>query len=312
MRLLAGVVRAADERTGLDVAEAQPLAKRPNLIELVRVIVALDQQVLVVRPEVLAHGEEVAVVLPQVAHRLLDLCQRLTEPDHNSRFRRHRRVELLHAADQLERAWVARLRPRACVEPRDGLDVVVEHDRSGADHGLKRLPVALEVGDQDFDLARRRAMPDRAYAGGEDAGAAVREVVPVHGGDDGVVEAERFDCARQPQRLEQVETVGAAGSDGAEAAGARADVTEDHECRGARVEALADVRAARLLANGVELLLAHDALDLQVAAPSRKAHLQRNWSTYGHRQEGMLLAAKSILADFFTPQAVELVVLRVP
>src|SRR5688572_24576953 len=48
----------------------------------------------------------------------------------------------------------------------------------------------------------------------------------------------------------------------AEGAAARADVAEDHERRRALAEALGDVRARSFLADGVQFLLAQDALDV--------------------------------------------------
>ena len=57
-------------------------------------------------------------------------------------------------------------------------------------------------------------------------------------------------------------------------AGARADVAENHERRGAVVPALADVRALRLFAHRVQLQLAHQALEPQVARRAGRAHLQ--------------------------------------
>ena len=61
---------------------------------------------------------------------------------------------------------------------------------------------------------------------------------------------------------------------GAVGARARADVAEDHERRGAVVPALADVGAVRVFADGVELQLAHDALQPEVVLRPGRAHLQ--------------------------------------
>ena len=66
----------------------------------------------------------------------------------------------------------------------------------------------------------------------------------------------------------------AAGVDGAEAAVPRADAAEDHEGRRAERPALADVRAARLLADGVERLVAKDVLRVRVGASGTDADLQ--------------------------------------
>ena len=43
------------------------------------------------------------------------------------------------------------------IEPRHGLDVVVEHLGPGAHHRVERVPVPLEVGDQDLDRDVRPA-----------------------------------------------------------------------------------------------------------------------------------------------------------
>ena len=58
----------------------------------------------------------------------------------------------------------------------------------------------------------------------------------------------------------------------AERAAARAQVAHDHEGGGAVAEALADVRAGRFLAHGVQLLLAQDLLDLGEALAAAGAH----------------------------------------
>ena len=74
-----------------------------------------------------------------------------------------------------------------------------------------------------------------------------------------------------PARLIPVDVAAAlAAFHRAEGAGAGADVAEDHEGGGAVPPALGDVRAARLLAHGVEVLPAHDPLDLRVPVAGRK------------------------------------------
>ena len=64
--LVPGVVRRADERPRLDVLEAQGQRLGLHLRELVGMIVALDRQVLLGRPQVLADGQDVAVHGAQV------------------------------------------------------------------------------------------------------------------------------------------------------------------------------------------------------------------------------------------------------
>src|SRR5438128_1412257 len=105
---------------------------------------------------------------------------------------------------------------------------------------------------------------NRPNARGENGSAAVRNVVPVDGRDDRVVQAEVVDRLRQADWFEEIELPRATRSHRAIPARARADGAQDHECRLARLEALADVRAMGLFAHRVERLLAQQALDLPI------------------------------------------------
>src|SRR5690606_39112331 len=166
------------------------------------------------------------------------------------------RVQILHAPEQLQRAAVVRFGPDAAVQAGHGLHVVVVDGRARLHHGAQGLPVALEVRREDLDAAGRAAVADRADAGRPDRRATVRQVVAIDGRDHRVVQAHEVDRAGQAQGLQQVHALGTAGGHGAEATGARADVAENDEGRLAGVEALADVRAVGLLADGVEAVLA--------------------------------------------------------
>ena len=151
---------------------------------------------------------------------------------------------------------------------------MVQDDGARVQHGAEGVPVALEVRDQHLDVAGGGAVADGADAGGEDAGAAVGDVVAVDGGDDGVVEAERFDGLREADGFERVDRVGPAGVDRAEAAGAGAGVAQDHEGGGAGVVALADVRTARFLADGVELIRGDEVTDVLEALAAGELRLE--------------------------------------
>ena len=71
-------------------------------------------------------------------------------------------------------------------------------------------------------------------------------------------------------RLIGIERAGQPGLHVAERAGARARVAHDHEGRVLLLPALADVRAAGLLAHRVQAVLLHDALRLRIAARDRR------------------------------------------
>lgn len=102
--------------------------------------------------------------------------------------------------------------------------------------------------------------------------AAVGEVVAVDGGDDDMSEAELGDRLGDVLRLGRIQRIRQAGLDVAEGTGAGAGVTHDHEGRVLLVPALADVRAARLLAYRVQAVRPHDVAGVGIAAGIRRAH----------------------------------------
>ena len=163
--------------------------------------------------------------------------------------------------------------PHPAVEAADGLDVVVEDLRHLVHHGAQRVVVALEVGGQHLDRGPGRQRPDRPNGRREHPGPAVGEVVAVDRGDHRVAQPHRRHGLPHAARLVPVDVAAAfAALHRAEGAGAGADVAEDHERGGAVPPALGDVRAAGLLADGVEILAAHDPLDLRVPVPRRQLH----------------------------------------
>src|SRR5262245_8757663 len=90
-----------------------------------------------------------------------------------------------------------------------------------------------------------------------------------------------FDRVRDAAWLGKIELAGLAMRDGAVCARPRADVAENHECRRPVMPALADVRTARLFADGMELELLHHAFQAEVILGPRCTHLEprRLWLT---------------------------------
>src|SRR5260370_700595 len=86
--------------------------------------------------------------------------------------------------------------------------------------------------------------------------------------------AELADRAADALGLLAVLPCGPAVRDRAIPAPARAHVAQDHEGRGRVFPALADVRATRLLADGVEVPLAHALLEAHVVRPAGRTHLE--------------------------------------
>src|SRR5207247_846499 len=96
---------------------------------------------------------------------------------------------------------------------------------------------------------------------GEMAGAAIAQIVAVDAGDHDIAQSELGDGFRQVFRLVDIQRVGAAVTDVAERATARAFVTHDHEGGRTFTETFTDVRAAGFLAYRHQLIRAQDVFD---------------------------------------------------
>src|SRR5215217_381721 len=291
LRLLVGVVGAADQRAALDVPEAHLEAQLLEGGELLGRVVAAHRQVVLRRTEVLADGQDVHVVSSKVEHGALDLLLHLAQSHHEAALGEPLRVELLGVAQHLEGAPVLGLRPDRRVEARHGLDVVVEGVGPGVDDGPYGVPIALEVRGEDLDGAPRHVGPDLAYGRGEDRGAPVGQLVAVDAGYDGVIEAHLSGCVGDTPGFVEVELGRLACEDGAEATRAGADVAEDHEGGGPVVPALADVRAAGLLTDGVEAQATHGLFYLAVTL----AHGRPGLEPLGPSVQAPLLSEGQVL-----------------
>jgi hypothetical protein len=147
---------------------------------------------------------------------------------------------------------------------------VVENVGLGCDHHLDRAGLAKEVRGQDLDGRSGRAGSDRLNHLREMSRAAVSEVVPVHGGDDHVLEAQLLNGDCDALGFVRIEGLRQAGLDVAEGAGPRARIPHDHERGVLLFPALPDIRAPGLFADGHELVLAHDAVRFGPLRRSRR------------------------------------------
>ena len=179
------------------------------------------------------------------------------------------------AAQKLERALVDRAFADAAVEARHGFHVVIQHVGARCHHRFERGPVAAKIGDEDFHFAAGDAFANLRDRARENCGAAVGLIVAIHGSDDGVAQAHALDGFGDALGLVffgRAERL--AAGHGAKAAGARADVAEDHEGGGAVLPAFAHVGAARAFADGVQVERAHDALQFLIIWAAEKFHAQ--------------------------------------
>ena len=164
-------------------------------------------------------------------------------------------------------------RPRQLVEPGDSLDVVVEHIRRlFQQHGQGTLEAAAEIRHQGLHAHLRCAPAHRGDHLDEVAGTTVWEIVAVHRGDHHMAQPHQSHGLCQMIRLIWVKRLGAAMGHITETAAPRADVTHDQECGRALGKAFAQVGAARLLADRVQVVAAQQRLELHHFRVQRGAH----------------------------------------
>ena len=252
--------------------EAQTLPLLTQLVKLLGRVELLQHVVLGRGPQVLADGQQVAVDGAQVSHGLDNLMPLLAQADHHPGLGHGVRGYLLCLGQHLQRPAVAALWTHGVKHPLNGLYVVVEDVRLGVHHRAQGL--SLVVRDEHLHLAIRQPPAYLADALGEDEGAAVGQVVTVDGGYDAVAQGQLLHRARQSLRLLQVEREGPTRGDGAVVAAAGAYVTQDHEGGAAPVPAVPDVGAAGLLADGVQLALAQQVVQLNVVGAAGHGHLE--------------------------------------
>ncbi len=202
----------------------------------------------------------------QGLERLGELGASLAQADHQRALRVDRIADierhLLRPREHVQRAVPPSALADRLLEALHGLEVVVEDVGAGIHDGLQAIVGAVEVGDEHLDAHAGRPLAHREDRLGEDARPAVGQVVARDAGHDDVLETELADGLRDAARLVVVEPGRAAGLHGAEPAGPGARVAEDHDRGRALVPALPDVRAVGLLADGVQVEAAEQALEL--------------------------------------------------
>src|SRR5450830_1303483 len=231
------------------------------------------------RLEVLAHGDDLDAIRAQVPQSLRQLLARFAEPDHHAALHFHGNLPVVSprggATQQLPRSRVERIRPHALVEALDGFRIVVQDLRPLVEDGRKRGRAAEEIRDEDLDRDAGGERPDLPNRGGEVRGTAVGQLVAVNRGHDGVPDPERFHGLGHVPRLLRVERPPGPLGDRAEAAVPHADVAHEHEGGGlVDAPALEEIRAARFLADRIEMLVRHERRNAARQLVVVHAHLQ--------------------------------------
>ena len=143
----------------------------------------------------------------------------------------------------------------------------------GFDDGADRLLVALKIRNEHLNTAAGGLAANLLNHKSEGARTAQVIVIAIHAGDDGVLESELSHSLRHAARLVEVNGLRPAFGHRAEPAAARAQVTQHHERRSLVVPALANIRAVRAFAHGVERERARQTLEVVVVLAHGSAGL---------------------------------------
>jgi len=227
------------------------------------------------RLKILAESENVCALRGEILHGGENLRFFFAEAQHHTRFCRDVWMSLFGATEELQRALVERTFANLAVQPRDSFGVVVEDVWLDGQDGIKSIPVATEIGDQHFDFATRNAPANFFNGACENVGATIGLVVAIDAGDNSVTKthtASRFGHANRLFFVRRADR--SAGRHRAEATGARANVTQNHERGSAVFPAFADVGATCGFADGVEIESPHGALEVLIALAAKKFDLE--------------------------------------
>ena len=156
---------------------------------------------------------------------------------------------MLHLVQQVQRGEVARSGADCGIQPRHGFQVVVVDVGPGCHDDFRGARLAQEVGGQDFDRGAGSGVADRTNGGGKMRRATIRQVVPIHRGDDDMGQAESRDRIGNAGWFVRGKRRRLTGGDVAEGARAGACVTHDHHGGMTLRPALADVGTACFLAD---------------------------------------------------------------
>ena len=227
--------------------------ERAEFLEASRVDELFNAEMLLARLQILPHREDVDAHAPGVLHRALDFVVALSEAEHDRCLREAIRRAPLGMIEHAQRLFVAGAPvANARRQAADGFQIVREDFRPGIHHDVERAQVATEIAAEDLDPRAGDAFVNRAHGIGEDQRAAVREIVAVDRGQHEIAPAQLTHRLGDAHRLEPIDdAMRAAGLHVAEAASARADVSEDHDRRGTDAPTLREVWARRFLADGV-------------------------------------------------------------
>src|SRR5579863_2596173 len=140
---------------------------------------------------------------------------------------------------------------------------MVKDVRGGIQHAGHGIEVPAKIGRKRLDASFGEGASDFANRLSEVPRSAIGKIVAIHAGDHHVAQTQGSSHTRDVRRLLRIERTGmTALGNGAESASARTQIAQDHERRGAAMEALVKVGTPRGLAYRIQAQAAKLALQI--------------------------------------------------
>jgi len=139
------------------------------------------------------------------------------------------------------------------VQPGNRFSIVIEHIGPSVKNRVQSVLIAIEIRNQDLDLAFWCQRSDFSNRFGPMGRATIRQIVTINRGDYSMSQVKMGHGFGDVSRLQRIQGSGRSFSHGAKSAMPSADITAQHKGRGPIRPALKNVGAPRFLADGVQI-----------------------------------------------------------
>src|SRR3569833_833481 len=220
------VIGRPDERTAFLIVEAQLITDLSQLGKFVGMYESDDRQMLLRRLQVLSQRDDIYPAVTEITQGLHDFFFRFTQPQHDTALGTH--IPFFQGLLRLHAAPVLGLYAHLPRQPFHRLDIMRYDFRSRLDDTGDILLLRLESGDQGLQCRMGIEGLYRPDGILPDDAAAVFQFIPVHRGDDSMLDLHEINGFRHTLGLIPIHGIEPTGGHRTEPTATGADIAEDH------------------------------------------------------------------------------------
>src|SRR3990172_3816914 len=198
------MIRGSHKRTRFHMGEAHGLSGPGQPVEFIGRVIALYWQVSLRWRKVLADCQYLTPCRRDLSHTVQQLIPVLTNTDHDAGFHDGRINARPGAAENLKRPFQSGAWPNLRVEPRNCLDIVIEHVRARLQDTLQSLEIAVKVWNEDLDSDATVTGAQLADRLGENPGTAIGKIIAVDGRNHDLLQPQGRHPFGHPSRLIEI------------------------------------------------------------------------------------------------------------